>query len=494
MLLLTGLAACGREAPTLAPDATLPELPTRGGAEPILLRFPAAGGAPTAYRWPALDATVWTAADQSPPVRSLLAFDAAGGMVALEDTAGRAVRLDLRTGRIFSGETRLVGVASADGWSIFGLADGRIQRVTPSGTWRGPARTVDELLPLPNGDVLVAQHGDLESRLVRLRPPEVSAIDSTVVPRILRATRTVNGDRWYLETSEGLMALESRTLARGEAPPDDALRSLAVTPSGDRVVTLSPDGRQLRIWERYSGRTATTLNLSVPAAALRMDPLGRFLLMRDEASDTVRVLSIPLVSIVGRVLSTWREDLPAVMPDGTILTSEGADLVARAPQGGAERGRVAQGSADRWLLIRWDGFRPRDRTLDAPVNFDVFSPADSAAEAEAVDSLLAASAREARWEAADASAQRVTTPPIHDDSAASVGGFTLAFASLLSETRARALAERLRVDGRPPRVVVSTSEGATIYRVVSGPYPTREAAEAAGRRTGVSFWVFAGLP
>ncbi len=487
-------AACGRDTPTLAADTTLPDLPTRGGPDAVLLRVPVDGGTPSAYRWPDLDQAAWTAADKTPPLRRLLAFDASGGILAIEDTAGHAVRLDLRTGRVFTGDVRLTGVASADGWTIFGVAGGRVQRVTPSGLWRGPTRTADDLFPLPNGDVLVATHGDLESQLVRLRPPDPNAVDSTSVPRILKATRTVSGDRWYLETAEGLLALESRTLTRGEAPPEDAIRALAVTPSGDRVFTLSTDGRQLRVWERYAARTAATLNLTAAATALRMDPLGRFVVIRDEVGDSIRVLSVPLLSLVGVLSSAWRDDLPAVMPDGAVLTAEAKDVVVRDPQLGTERARIAGGASDRWLLVPWDGFRPRDRALDAPVTFDSWTPADSAAEAEAVDSLLAASAREARAEVLDASAQHAAAPPIPDDSAAAVGGYTLAFASLLSESRARALADRLRVDGRPPRVVVSTSEGATIYRVVSGPYPTREAAEAAGRRSGVSFWVFVGLP
>ena len=87
-----------------------------------------------------------------------------------------------------------------------------------------------------------------------------------------------------------------------------------------------------------------------------------------------------------------------------------------------------------------------------------------------------------------------TTALGEDDSSAAASGYTLAFASLLSESRARAVAARIRVDGRAPRVVVGSRDGVAIFRVVSGPFPTREAAEDAGRRSGVSFWVFAGLP
>jgi len=493
------LAACGAD-PVLPADTVLPDLPNTVGADAILLRIPARGGLATAYQWPLVDSVIWTAADPLPPIRSILGFDGAGGLLSVQDTAGRGGRLDLRTGRVLASEQVLSRAASADGWSTVGLVEGRLHRWTPSGLWRGPSERVDDVLPLPNGDVVLVRHSDADSRLLRLRPPSPAVVDSVVVPRILRATRTTNGDRWYLESAEGVIALESRSFARGEAPPEDSPRALVVSPSGDRVVTLSADGGLLRIWERYSGRTIEKLSLEASASDLRMDPLGRFVLVRMELSDSLLVLSLPLAAAVGVVPSTWADDLPLVTPDGAILTREGADVVVRAPQSGAERARIAEGAADRWTIVRWDGFRPRDRSLDAPVTFASLTPADSAAEAEAIDSLLAISTREA-LSAQDSGIASLGTlgrasevPPPDDDSAAAAAGYTLAFASLLSETRARALAERIRVDARTPRVVVSSRDGVAIYRVVIGPFPTREAAEAAGRRSGVSFWVFAGLP
>jgi cell division septation protein DedD len=496
VLALAVAAACGAD-PVLPPDTVLPDLPNTVGADAILLRLPARGGLATAYQWPRVDSVLWTAADPLPPLRSLLAFDGAGGIVAVQDTAGRAGRLDLRTGRVAAGEQVLASAASADGWSTVGLVEGRLHRWTPSGLWRGPSERADEVLPLPNGDVILVRHSDADSRLLRVRPPSSAIVDSVVVPRIMRATRTTNGDRWYLESAEGVIAVESRSFARGEAPPEDSPRALVVSPSGDRVITLSADGSDLRIWDRYADRTLAKLALAASAVDLRMDPLGRFVLIQREGVDSILVLSLPLAAPIGVIPSTWQADLPAVTPDGSILTREGADVVVRAPQTGAERARIRGGAVDLWTIVRWDGFRPRDRSLDAPVTFASLSPADSAAEAEAIDSLLAISAREALdagGESLRDLARASDVPPPVDDSAAAAAGYTLAFASLLSESRARALAERIRVDGRSPRVVVSSREGVSIFRVVIGPFPTRDAAEAAGRRSGVSFWVFAGLP
>lgn len=491
--LLLALAACGPD-PVLPPDTTLPDLPRRGGAEAVLLRLPVDGGTASAYRWPTVDSAVWRAADPLPVLGTVLAFDPEGGLVALTDSAGRPGRLDLRTGRVFVTETRVTAASSADGWTTYGLVDGRVLRVTPSGVWRGPARRADELLPLASGEVVLVEHSDLDTRLVRLRPPATAPIDSVTLPRVLRSLRTPNGDRWYLETAEGLRAVETRSFALGEAPDEEAPRALAVTPSGDRVVTLDADGLRLRIWERYSGRTAASLTLAAPASALRMDPLGRFVLVRDAASDSVRVLSLPLAAMAGVVASGWRADLPVVTPEGGVLGLSGADVVWRDARTGVARATIAGGARDRWLLVPWDGFRPRDRSLDAPVVFEPATPADSAAEAEAIDSLLAVSTREALSDTASLAALGRAGEGPPPDSAVSANGYTLAFAALLSESRARALAERIRVDGRAPRVVAGTRDGVAVFRVVAGPFPTREAAEAAGRRTGVSYWVFAGLP
>jgi cell division protein FtsN len=44
------------------------------------------------------------------------------------------------------------------------------------------------------------------------------------------------------------------------------------------------------------------------------------------------------------------------------------------------------------------------------------------------------------------------------------------------------------------RVVTAVRDGSTIYRVVLGPYSTREEAERIGRESKQSFWVYEGGP
>jgi hypothetical protein len=162
---------------------------------------------------------------------------------------------------------------------------------------------------------------------------------------------------------------------------------------------------------------------------------------------------------------------------------------------GTQRLRVRGGASDHWMFVRWNGFRPRDRSLDSPAVFETDTPEDSAAAAAYADSLLTAGAMRMTTEL-EAIGRASAGRRLEEDSTAvaAAGGYTVSFASLLSESAARAMSERIRIDGRRPRVVASTSDGVTIYRVVAGPYETRDAAVAAGRRSGVPFWVFAGLP
>ena len=86
-------------------------------------------------------------------------------------------------------------------------------------------------------------------------------------------------------------------------------------------------------------------------------------------------------------------------------------------------------------------------------------------------------------------------PPTRDTVAPAPKGFVVSFAALLNEQRARELAVTIRVRNETARVVSSQREGTTIYRVVLGPFPTREEAERIGRESGQSnWWVYEGAP
>ena len=66
--------------------------------------------------------------------------------------------------------------------------------------------------------------------------------------------------------------------------------------------------------------------------------------------------------------------------------------------------------------------------------------------------------------------------------------------ALLVAEKARDLAAQIRVGTENARVVTAMRDGSTIYRVVMGPYATREEAERIGRESKQSFWVYEGGP
>ena len=71
-----------------------------------------------------------------------------------------------------------------------------------------------------------------------------------------------------------------------------------------------------------------------------------------------------------------------------------------------------------------------------------------------------------------------------------VKGWIVSFAALLAEDKARELAATIRVHGETARVLASPREGQTIYRVVLGPYPTKDEAERVGRESRQNYWVY----
>jgi cell division septation protein DedD len=86
-------------------------------------------------------------------------------------------------------------------------------------------------------------------------------------------------------------------------------------------------------------------------------------------------------------------------------------------------------------------------------------------------------------------------PRVAKDSAAPrQSGFTVQFAALRAQDAANDILREVHVTGATPRLVATTRDGVTIYRVVIGPYPTREEAERIARTSGKSYWVYEGAP
>jgi hypothetical protein len=216
-----------------------------------------------------------------------------------------------------------------------------------------------------------------------------------------------------------------------------------------------------------------------------MDALGRYLIARIPGADSAWVIAIGDNRLVGAVATKWETDLPAVTPDGMIAVLGGKDVSFLDPEKLAVKSTVAGGAKDFWYFFAWDGFRPRAQGLDQPVTF----PSDSAQR----DSLAASST-------APGTGSPPPVPVVHDTTrppAAPVTpttGFTVSFAALLSEEKAREIASSIKVNGNPAHVVSTTTAGSPIFRVVMGPFPTRDEADKVGRAAKHEYWIYEGSP
>ena len=494
------------------------------GPDPLVLRIARAGGPARVYSFQKPDSLIWTSPVRVAPVDRVLAFDQDAGSFAIIDTGGRPRRIDLRLGSVaLASSAKLTNLASADGWAIFGTApDGTIHRLTPTGDWTyKPPAAPRVLLPQPDGGLIVVADTRGETTVWRMRPPESRLADTVSLPRAGQPVRTQVGDRVYFTVDSGLIGVRSENLAlvpsiRFREP----ISMLVPTPSGDRLYAVTDSGRTLAVVGRFEERIVQRIALPSPAADLRMDPLGRYLLVRPEGRDSVWLIALANDRITATLPTAWRTDLPAVAPNGSIALVQGANVVMVSGATQAVGHTEPRGAADRWYFFHWDGFRPRAAGLDEPVSF----PSTATEDADSVDPegafeplpdtlvtgrpapaslpTLPGATRPAEPGVQPPATQPAGTPspivtrPIVPPPEAGTGGrgYIVSVATLVSESSARETARGIVVDGRQARVVAAEQAGGPLYRVVLGPYPTRQAAEQAGRASGRAFWVFEETP
>jgi hypothetical protein len=485
------LAACGspdRPAPADTHDAASAN--PRNDPDALVLRVPREGGLARVHAYPAIDSVVWTSNQPVPAVEQVLGFDAEAGLASFVDRAGTPGHIDLRLGDVRRAprRTKLTSATSADGYAVFGVtSDGSVMRYTPTGNWSfKPPRPARAAFPQPDGSLIVLAGAPREAVLWKVFPPETELLDTAALPDVQRTLRTQVGDRLYFAVDGGgLAGVRTRTLdvVVRDVPLQAPVEALVATPSGDRVYMLTKDTKGVRIYDRYRERIAATIELPGQPADLRMDPVGRYLLVRSADSDSAWVVALANDRLVGVIATVWRSDLPFVGQDGSIVTTVGRDAVVVDGSTLRVTRTIPSGAADFWYPFRWAGFRQHD-PLGGPVASDSAGRDSTLAN---VDTSIANAASAATSDSAGA----------RPDSAAPqqpVGGYVVSFAALLSEERARETAEQIRVGDEKPRVQPTPRDGSTIYRVILGPYPSREHADRVGRASGQPYWVYEAQP
>jgi hypothetical protein len=432
---------------------------------------------------------VWTV-DEAPAIDRVLAFDADAGSIAVVDSKGYPGRVDLReTDVLKAARIRLTSLSSANGSDIYGInAKGEIVRLNPNGgDWKFkppvPARAV---FAQPNGELIVTGNKGAQTLLWKVRPPDAVVQDSAVLPLSGRGVRTQVGDRVYFTVDSGLVGIKVKDLSPvGAIKLANRVSALAPTPSGDRLYVAMAGDSGLSVVDRYTESAKASIELPLPPSELRMDALGRYLLARNPKTDSAWVIAIGDNRLVGAVATRWETDLPAVTPDGMLALLGGKDVSFVDPEKLNVKSTVAGGAKDFWYFFAWDGFRPRPQGLDQPVTF----PSDSLQR----DSLSASSTPPTTGATPPAPAVPDTIhPPVAG--ATPPTGFTVSFAALLSEEKAQQIAGLIKVNGNPAHVVSTTTAGSPIFRVVMGPFPTREEADKVGRAAKHEYWIYEGSP
>ncbi len=452
---LVSLAGC-----PAADFASPPDLPAVGGQVSVI-RLPESGGLVEAFNPESLDTPIWSSRALVPRIRDLVGINPEARLLWAVDTAKNLFAIDLES-RGF--RPLAAGVESATmvpNGNLYVLGPGRrISRYLA-----GIPSLYKTALPVTPtfhtgtlGDRYLAVLGTKPRRLIVLsQERQVHAVE---IPEG-EVVATYWGDLIAVAGPEGVGLYQTdepfgvRSLAFKARP-----QHVAFSPSAHRLYVTHEDPT-IDVVDRYSLDRIASIALPGRPATIRTDASGRWLLGRPASGDSVWVVDLATNRLVGTVAASWEDDLPTVAGAATFLGRNEGDLVALSLIGPArEIGRIPGGGVDRWAVTTW---LPRDRqTLAA-------AAAESALVAQ--DSLLVAT----------------------DPDPTTADRLFLQVSSSQSAEWSRDFAKQLSDAGFPAKVIDPTTpdEG---YRVIVGPYGTREAAEETGRKLGRPYFVLTNPP
>ncbi len=439
---LLSIAACGDD----QESGRLPDAP-RSHSPASVLRLPRDKGTARLYRLPSLEPSAWKQADKLPALAAVVGADLEERLVYALDDKQNLVGLDLESRRVRPFLPKVRHAAVGPDGALYAVDSGsavtQFVRRAPIRFRPKLAGAPSDLFGTQNGGLVVLPEGG-KGEAVLLSPDQARA-----------ATRLPTGDAaaTYLGDLVAVAADTAVVLYEPQAQPP--VRSIEV-PGGVRAVAFSPSGHRLyvargrgdiRVLDRLSGELLETIDLPGTARDLRMHFYGRGLLARPESGDSVWVVDLSTDELAGSVPARWGRDLPAVAGERTLLIRAGGDVRALdlGERGFRVSGEVDGGADDVWLPLAWlpAGEERQDQAADS-------AAADSAAAAGATVYLQVSSSRNPEW--------------------------------------AQELTAKLKSAGLPASVL-APKRGEEAYRVVIGPYATREQAEATGRTLGMPSFV-----
>jgi hypothetical protein len=439
------LGACGGS-PDLAPG----NLPASSRSVPnvSLLRIPREGGLPRLYRTPVLDSAPWKPTEKLPPVDRVIGADSEQGLAFLLDRKNSVVALDLDTRRVrtFLENVRHATLGPDGALYAVDTASSVVQLVR-----RTPVRFRSKLQGKP-AELYGTMSGALLARLAGNRPAlEYLGSDQAPTSTPLPAgevTATFLGDMVAVAADTAVIVYTPQSKSGPKVIPIEGdARAVLFSPSGHRIY-VARAAAPLLILDRFEGTPLREIELPGPARGLRGDLYGSWVLVQPENGDSVWIIDVGTGKYLGATATRWAADLPAVAPPRTLVVRRGADVVALDLSKDLPQVGSVEGSAnDFWLPIAWH----------PPQEDEIPVEADSAALAQAGNG-------EGR-------------PTVY-----------LQVSSSQNPTWATELSEKLRAAGLPASVL-TPRRADEAYRVVLGPYATREEAEQTGRRLGMPSFI-----
>lgn len=412
----------------------------------VAIRLPVKGGVPQLYRLPRLTPVDGVLKGRLSPVDRVIGLDPESEFLFVTTAKHELIGLDLGSGRVDTVAIRVKQAALGPDGTIYAVDSSRhVISLSRRTRFAWP----QALTALPR-DLF----GATDQHLVGVIPQDkllVAAADQPPTVRPIAAGGDVTATRWgdlvAVASDSGVTFYDP--LARREpafVKLADPPRALAFSPSGHRIYVGRRSVPGLAVVDRYERREVDGIALPGPVAALRLDPLGRWLLARPAVGDSAWIVDLPIKRHTGIVPTQWQPDLPAISPDGMLIYRRGSDVIASRPDSLTDVGKVTNGAADLWVLTSW---LPRG----VPATTVSTAAADSTGKAGSEGPLYVqvSTSQNPEW-----------SGHLADDL-----------------TRAGLAARVL-----PPQ---HPDDG---YRVVLGPYATREQAEATGRRLGRPFWIY----
>ncbi len=411
----------------------------------VAIRLPAKGGTPQLYRLPRLTAVDGVLKGKLPPIERVIGLDPESEFLFVTTAKRELLALDLGSGRVDTVGTNIRQAALGPDGTLYAVDTTR--RVISLS--RRTRFTWPQVLTALPQDLF----GAADQHLVGVIPQDrllVAAADQPATVRPIAAGGDVTATRWG-----DLVAVASESGVTfydplGRRDPafvrlSDVPRALAFSPSGHRIYVARRNVPGLAVVDRYEKKELDGVALPGPVAALRLDPLGRWLLARPAVGDSAWIVDLPIKRHTGIVPTEWKSDLPAISPDGMLIYRRGQDVVSAGPDSLTGIGKVTGGASDTWVLTTW---LPRG----VPSSTVSSTTSDSAGVgAEGPLYVQVSTSQNPEW-----------SGHLADDL-----------------TRAGLAARVL-----PPQ---HPDDG---YRVVLGPYATRAQAEATGRRLGRPFWIY----